>query len=523
MAGVLFVVNYSSVNYSSSNLLPSSFPSHTSVLLTIIASVVLIAVLSVTAIILRFRLYPAIMAGLVFVLLATLAPVNFVSGPSATILQVGVVVAVATVSSYALVRAAYVIWTGRRFSEALSWKYRLLLVVMIALVTLPEIRFSAGLPAISWYDLLSFPSAFEALASIVVVVAVTALMRETLIQGPGMNLTELRIRALIFAAVLFFSPTIVVHGLPVAFVTGLIILWYWVLSYSRSTSALGQFVLPNRLKKLVKASLRIRTTTRSLSKLRRSMRSKLESGEVSYQESEEKVTALDRTIGAITASVNGDAAAVTRAAFGTYRLSSAWVQAKLGAGIGLVLGLPWMIVSVAGLTQILHQQQPYGGLSFFGVASLALLRWPAYGFLYGALYPQIRGDTGLAKAANLFLATAVPQVVASLATAHLGVSVFRELTYSVSQLFVYFMMLGLAADLFTLRRVDLGVAKILELHDFRVLLAWGSSVTVAVGAAVSAALASGVTALVVAVLPSTAHTPPPAPTPTPTVVTPPAP
>ena len=393
-------------------------------------------------------------------------------------------------------------------------KYRWLLLGLCAIVVVPEAGLAAGLPAINWIDLWNFPYALNAIASILVFVIVVALIRENLDDGPKINLNHLRVCALVFGLVAFFNPTVTVHGLPIVFVVGALMIWYWALPAADRKASSSAFVMPRMKAKLVKASLRQRTASRSISRLRRVMRAKVEAGEVTYQEAEKKIRSLQSSVHSIERDSGGEASAVTRIAFGTYRMPSAWFQAMVGAIAGFVIGLPWMFLSFAGLAHLISQQGTYNVLIFIGVAFFSVLKWTSYGFFYGAFYPFIRGTAGLAKAATLFLTMAVPTVIASLAAANAAESVTRVLVYSLSELFVFFMLLGLATDLFTLRSAGLSVGRISELYDFRFLVAWGSSVAVAIGAAISAALASGVTALVVSVLPVNAHQAVPTPTPT---------
>lgn len=51
-----------------------------------------------------------------------------------------------------------------------------------------------------------------------------------------------------------------------------------------------------------------------------------------------------------------------------------------------------------------------------------VLRWAAYGFLFGYFYPLLRGAGGLSKALWFSLAAVVPALVSTLSVEHAGES-----------------------------------------------------------------------------------------------------
>src|SRR5215471_4130239 len=305
----------------------------------------LILIFLIASKILGVRLYYAISLGLFLAILATLSPINQLAGPTATVLQVGITLLVATVALYAVARIGYAYWTGQRLSDAVSWKYRWPLIAILAIAAIPEIRFTSGTP-MNWGDLFGLPYAVAVLASLAALVAFGALIRETLLANGGGSASELRMRGIAFTAITFFNPAIATHGLPVVFATGILLVVYWALPSSSIGLALPGPVPPQRMRKLVRAALRVRTGDRSASRLGRSMRTKVESGEVTYQAAEEKVRDLEGRLQAIRTDAETGPSDLVEAAFGSYRFPSRWYQAKVGAVAGLILGLPWIVVAI---------------------------------------------------------------------------------------------------------------------------------------------------------------------------------
>jgi len=192
-----------------------------------------------------------------------------------------------------------------------------------------------------------------------------------------------------------------------------------------------------------------------------------------------------------------------------------WQFARRGARVATVLSAPWMVLSVLELVRSATFSGSSTPVEVASQVVFALGRWPLYGWFFGYFYDSIRGRSGLTKGAMLFVTLAVPYVVLTRSVTSLGGDQWGSVVLTVVELFLTCIVLGLVAgDLGILRAAQLGPRSLLDVHELRSLVVWGSGVALAAGSAVGALLASGVVDVVVSVLRSSGIAPPTTPNPT---------
>jgi hypothetical protein len=177
--------------------------------------------------------------------------------------------------------------------------------------------------------------------------------------------------------------------------------------------------------------------------------------------------------------------------------STAWASGLRGASFGLLPTLPWIIVA---LWQLVNQPRSTELYPFWvalqgGLATV--LSWALIGFLFGYFYPYIRGDSGLAKSAWLFVGVVTPISLVAM-TRISSVDEKRALILWIAQVCIQLVTLGLFAfDYATLRRNGFrGWGLVFEVHDLPVVSLSISSFLIALGVAVTTSLQSGAANLI---------------------------
>ncbi|MDI1454399.1 hypothetical protein NHG22_11345 [Streptomyces sp. ATE26] len=166
-----------------------------------------------------------------------------------------------------------------------------------------------------------------------------------------------------------------------------------------------------------------------------------------------------------------------------------WQRAVWGARWGLLMGLPWMALDLAGTAQ-LPKNDFYPLLSAAGALLPAALTWTGLGLLFGYFFPLVAGESGLAKALRLAAAAAAPTVLDAVLGAHQG-SGWPAGALAVLQLLAFCLSLGLLADRDTLALRRYHWARLADVHNLGSLAAWFSTVTAALATGVAALLLAG--------------------------------
>jgi hypothetical protein len=161
--------------------------------------------------------------------------------------------------------------------------------------------------------------------------------------------------------------------------------------------------------------------------------------------------------------------------------TSPWANGLLMGRYSFWVSVPWVLAvylrqEVSGVLQ---------GREFLVVALLlplisSVLQWPVIGFVFGYLYPFIRGANGLWKALSVAGALIVPSLLLNLAYSLIGDNdSWPTFLYWALQVFVTCVSTGFLADLATLRKYGRGQDELTDVHNFSALAAWGSSVVAA--------------------------------------------
>jgi hypothetical protein len=359
-------------------------------------------------------------------------------------------------------------------------------------------------PAIS--STLGLADSLIAIAGLLVVLVIARLIVDQLRlppnTGTGRDAGRMRVLGLCFGLVTFIPRDAVIGELPLALLAGSALLWWWALRPPNAAETFSLVVSEHRHTLLVAALLRARDAERSVPKLRKSLRGQVESAKLSYESAIKKVDRLESVAQRTRGGAGVGAARLEEAALGSYRWTPAWRQAARGALAGFILGLPWSVLAIPGILAVVSEGEAYPALSVIGVGVWEWLRWGAYGFFFGAMFPLLRGTTGLSKGLTLFVTIGVPAAIAALSAHELSADHLPAQIFQISQLFIHSMLLGIGADLLALRRAGQRFSRLIDVHNLGALAAWGSTVTAAIGVAIASAVAAGVTALVVGMLPA---------------------
>jgi hypothetical protein len=474
-------------------------PAATAILATVAGTAVLLAAAAWLGRARWLPTGPACAGVLLTALLAIGYPVSRADGPAAGAVRLApLVLAVAAMVAGLL---------------ALGW------VTMRPAIRLPRIAFvvagvaavaaavPVGYPRPSWYYARDATFAIGPLGTAVLAIAVVVALRAEL-TAPNAAGAAFRVRwlGLLLALLTFHPPLARVAYVPIPLLAGAVLLVWWALPARHDTSLAPVGEADHAMN--VAAVLRARGAEQIAIRRRKALRAKVESGDLSLAECEAKVAEADEEAIAARASRPG-VRSLEHAVFGSYVLPP-WRQAKYGALAGLLAGLPWLLLALrADLRE--NAGAVFPALSFAWYVVYDLAKWTAYGFLFGALYPFVRGRTGFGKALTLFVTTATPALAAALAAGHPAAAQRTDIGVLMGALFGHFMVLGLLADARALGTHPGRWRQLVDLHNGRAVLAWGTSVVVAFGAALSTAIVSGATAYFVGVLqPQQPPQPPPA-------------
>jgi hypothetical protein len=315
------------------------------------------------------------------------------------------------------------------------------------------------------------------------------------------------LRALGVAAAVagLLTPTATAAGLPVSFLVGWLLLDVWLLPRAAlpggrvavgdgPRQAAGRAVTDQAI-----AAAELRATAA----LERGLRKDLAAEGLSVAEREARLVKI-RTLAPRIHPVSD--------AFATFAGETPWHRARAFGLIGLLAGLPWLLLDVGALFR-----DTDGAFRVVDAAAGALLlaRFAVAGFVAGLTFPMIRGRTGLTKGLALFGALVVPALCATLLPDPAAGGVASAALLQTAQWLTFGLVIGLAADLRQLRASGLGWRSLSDVHNLTALTASFSSVVLAAVAATVTAIGTGAAGVVVERLvpPPAAATPAPAPAP----------
>ncbi|MFG3602512.1 hypothetical protein [Micromonospora chersina] len=383
---------------------------------------------------------------------------------------------------------------------------------LIALVlSVPIAYYNHSGPSIHWY---AFPALVGSIDSCIVLFAVGVLV--VVARGLGStNVGEssargsypaLRATATMLAIVGLLTPTATAVGLPVAFVVGWVMIEHWLLP-RRIVPAMPTVPIGDDTRREAIAAtidqVRTAAASRATAALDRRLRKDLGADGISPADRSARVDQI------VALSVERRRAGTgLNQAFSTYSGETPWARATFFAIVGLLAGLPWMLVDIGSL---------FTGDGMFGflhaaAGLLVLLRFAIAGLVLGLAYPMIRGRTGLAKGLSLFAALAIAGLCITLLPDPRAAGALPAALLQLAQWLSCGLVLGIAGDLRQLRMAGLGWRGLADVHNLAALTAAFSSFVLAIVAAGASAIGTGAAGVMLEhLLPPPAATAPAAP------------
>jgi hypothetical protein len=372
----------------------------------------------------------------------------------------------------------------------LAWVLLLALAVWAAL---PRERFAFDLAPVNVFDVFRVASATVDAAKVTLfatLLAVLWAMSRSLppsgsLQGSAARRRATRSLAWASGAAMLLRPDALFGGLPIAFLAGLGLLrWALVLPPPIQDGDSGA------VRKVVAAGNRYRL----IRELQRTLEQKVASGDMALDQAEDKIgTALRHARHPVRAGAV-DLDSVQRArGFGSGH-PDPWRRGLTGAAVAVIAGLP---VFLEALTLLSHVENRPGAVPVLSASSalILILRYPLYGFYFGYFFPWLRGDTGLRKAWSFLAVLGGSEALVLLLPYQGGEDVFGAFLSWGAQIVLISFALGLVFDALTLRRANLGLSALLDLHHSSRLVAFSSAVAASIAAALATALASSAVAL----------------------------
>lgn len=166
-----------------------------------------------------------------------------------------------------------------------------------------------------------------------------------------------------------------------------------------------------------------------------------------------------------------------------------WKHAASCAATATILGLPWVIVTF-GFQWYWTGDQFFDGLDLTETAGWQVLQWPLLGFFFGYFYPRIRGNSGTAKGATLFLTVILPPVLGRWFSN--GTQFWLDYLAQCGETLTFCLLLGVAGgDRWILKQAGLRLTHLLDIHGKRTTFAWATTLILA-QTGLLAAVVSGV-------------------------------
>jgi hypothetical protein len=358
----------------------------------------------------------------------------------------------------------------------LVWPTRIGLAVLLLLLVLPNPRWSGQQFEIvnAWYaqELADWLIHVVYLALAVIVVFCLSDLATRTDQPASKSAAQYLCFLLLLIYV--FDPGGRIFYFPLTFVVGWLT-FSWLLP-SRQAALVDDLGGAPR-QKLVEAAVAAGRERRAYRARRKDLLAKVASGDITRAEYRQSLDSISKPTQAAT--VGGRPASEVGMLLGPH--SSPWANGLLLARYSFWVSVPWVLA-------VYLRQELSGALQdreFLAAALLLplisnVLQWPVIGFVFGYLYPWIRGVNGLWKGLSLAGALIVPWLLLDLAFSLIGDNEsWSAFLYWTLQVFVTCISTGFLADLATLREHGRGREQLTDIHNFSALAAWGSSVVAA--------------------------------------------
>lgn len=238
---------------------------------------------------------------------------------------------------------------------------------------------------------------------------------------------------------------------------------------------------------------------RVLSDARKAVRGKVADGSISYDDARARIHELEVEAG--TRMTPAVLLANRRQAFGTVARLTPGRAGTRGALWGVLFGSPWIVLSV---TAVLYDPRPgsYPALSAMAAVLPTILQWPFWGFAIWYFFPILRGGTGLGKALWFMAAVFLISTVNTILLGNDSVQ-WATIAVSLAQFLSFGVLIGLRADLETIRRYGHSRIELADIHNLGTAAGVASTIAVAtVTAAAAAVLAGGIEPFVDQLIPT---------------------
>jgi hypothetical protein len=255
--------------------------------------------------------------------------------------------------------------------------------------------------------------------------------------------------------------------------------------------------------------LELRRLERALSTLEREYLPKVGKGEISFEDFKKRQRPLETRIQQLRpagSKVDTDIRALSPALVLAARpVRSDWDNAVRCARLSLLFAAPWLALYVWQVLTGPSLEANFASLRLLQGLSLVVIRWLALGFFFGYFYRYIRGLNGLQKGTWLFVTIVAPSVLTNALLYQYGADWPTTVQWAL-QIFVVTMLLGVVAgDYESFRSARLGWRHLVEVHNGRALVTWGSSVIIAIGVSISTLIVNGFTQVLNAYLVSAGY------------------
>ncbi|MGH3389142.1 MAG: hypothetical protein ACRDOO_09730 [Actinomadura sp.] len=160
-------------------------------------------------------------------------------------------------------------------------------------------------------------------------------------------------------------------------------------------------------RRLISLELRHRLMSASANDFRRAARGRFAAGELDIATFDQRQQGLERAMKSNVIRRPGWIG-IQEAAFGSNCGFTSWANAVFATRASLVLSLPYVIyeeISLFDLIELDPANSDFLSSNIMDVAGIALylLRWMAYGLIYGYFYPLLRGNNPIGKAFALWV------------------------------------------------------------------------------------------------------------------------